>query len=179
MASTSKKQITNHLKTLYSSYRDTTDIDAKGLFFSTECMQICRPNPSYAATNRETIVRYVREASEGGVGGESSLPSKEGWTARALRDDEFGFGGDDEAVTAPLGLKVSELKDKAMKEGWVGLRVDLWFYDEVRQSEKAGHGVLVKVQYWWRKEGGEWMQILHDIMYMGVLDGSQGTEVEE
>ncbi|KAK3984546.1 hypothetical protein QBC44DRAFT_336860 [Cladorrhinum sp. PSN332] len=174
MASTSKKEITDHLKTLYSSYRDTTDIDAKGLFFSTECMQICRPNPSYAATNRETIVRYVREASEGGVGGES-LGAKEGRTARPLRDDEFGFGTD-EAVTAPVGLTITELKEKARKEGWVGLRVDLWFYDE-EQPEKDG--LLVKVQYWWRKEGDEWFQILHDIMYMGPLDGTQGTEGDE
>ncbi|KAK4160906.1 hypothetical protein QBC43DRAFT_324824 [Cladorrhinum sp. PSN259] len=168
------KFITNHLKALYSSYRDTTDIDAKGLFFSTECMQICRANPSYAATNRETIVRYVREATEAGVGGESLASKKEGWSARPLREDEFEFGGTDEAVTAPIGLTTSELKEKAKEEGWAGLRVDLWFYDE---EQPETDGLLVKVQYWWRKESDdEWRQILHDIMYMGPLDGTQGAE---
>lgn len=174
MSSSFPTEITNHLKALYLAYRSTPDIDAKGLFFSAECMQICRPNPAYAATNRETIVRYVREASEGGVDGES-LGTKEGFSIRPLRHDEFYFGGD-EAVTAPVGLTISELKDKAKNEGWVGMRVDLWFYDE-HHPEKDG--LLVKVQYWWRKEGESWIQILHDIMYMGPLDGTQGTQGDE
>ncbi|KAK4466122.1 hypothetical protein QBC42DRAFT_343412 [Cladorrhinum samala] len=174
MSSSPPKEVTSHLKALYLAYRNTSDINARGLFFSTECMQICRPNPAYSATNRETIVRYVREASEGGVDGRS-LGRKEGFSIRPLRHDEFDFGSD-EAVTAPVGFTISGLKDKATNEGWVGMRADLWFYDE---DDPEKDGLLVKVHYWWRKEGETWMQILHDIMYMGPLDGTQGTQEDE
>lgn len=47
------------------------------------------------------------------------------------------------------------------------MRVDLWDSDP-----KA---LLVKVQYWWRVEGGEWLQILHDILYIGPRDGTEGS----
>ena len=48
----------------------------------------------------------------------------------------------------------------------------LWFDDGFEKD------ILVKVRYWWRKEGGEWLQILHDIMYMGPRDGTEGSDGE-
>ncbi|KAI3559664.1 hypothetical protein CABS01_13387 [Colletotrichum abscissum] len=158
----------------------TADIDAKGIFFSPSCYQICRPNPSFAAHNRETIVRYLHEYApkdETGASGSSGKPAKKGYyTIRSLEKEEFEFGADEQ--TAPAGFSsASEVEQKARREGWVGLRVDLW-------DESPGHGtdreedLLVKVQYWWRREEGNWMQIFHDIMYMGPRDGSEGVDAE-
>ncbi|KAK3334055.1 hypothetical protein B0T19DRAFT_459600 [Cercophora scortea] len=179
MASTPSKQITDHLKALYSAYRGTTDIDAKGAFFSPECLQICQPQPAYAATNRQTIVKYLHEAASTGKNlatGSGQIKtdkeSRKGATIRPLTADEFEFATDD--VTAPAGFTSSALKRKAELEGWVGMRVDMWDDDEA----VGNGGLLVKVQYWWRKEGEEWVQILHDIMHMGPLEGTEGREGE-
>jgi hypothetical protein len=107
--------------------------------------------------------------------------SRSVYTIRPLHTSEFDFGTDD--ITAPIGFIVEELKQKAAQEGWVGMRVDLWNQDEDRK------GLLVKVQYWWRLEeiSGDgrvmdefasrgWRQCLHDIMYLGPKDGTEGEE---
>jgi len=153
----------DELKELYAAYRHTSDIDEKGQFFSPECIQICRPQPSFAATNRETIVRYLHEYASG-------PPKPQGYyTIRPLRDDEFEFSTDE--IVAAAGFETAhQLKQKAQTESWVGMRVDLWSDDNP--------GMLVKVQYWWRREAGTWMQILHDIMYLGPRDGTEGSEGE-
>ncbi|KAK3692005.1 hypothetical protein B0T22DRAFT_416073 [Podospora appendiculata] len=180
MASSTKQTTTHHLKALYATYRGTADIDAKGAFFSPECIQICRPQPAYAATNRQTIVRYLHEAASTGknlaTGGQikTDREIKKGATIRPLTDDEFEFATDD--VTAPAGFTSSALKRKAELEDWVGMRVDMWDGDDGTGSTSGG--LLVKVQYWWRKEGEEWVQILHDIMHMGPLEGTEGSEGE-
>ncbi|KAK4191027.1 hypothetical protein QBC35DRAFT_488024 [Podospora australis] len=177
--------ITNHLKTLYASYRATPSIPGKAVFFSKECMQICAPQPSYAASGRETIISYLEAASNSGVSipgvSEKKDPKREGYTIRPLRlaEDEFTFETDE--VVAHAGVEsVDALKERALREQWVGMRVDLWFEDE------SEGGMLCKVQYWWRKEDGtvgegegRWVQILHDIMYMGLRDGTEGTEGDE
>ncbi|KAF2129337.1 hypothetical protein P153DRAFT_366743 [Dothidotthia symphoricarpi CBS 119687] len=193
-----------HIKSLYHIYRHTADLDRKGLFFSQSCMQICRPTPSYAATTRGEIVQYLKDAQRGvvpvhnfstasvdtsdplveDVGSEVSNATEKGrsvYTIRPLRASEHEFSTN--AVTAPTGLTPDELESKAMKEGWVGMRVDLW------DEGGAGEGILVKVQYWWRKEhveNGEeaegdvdgycWRHCLHDIMYLGPKDGTEGVE---
>ncbi|KAK3386183.1 hypothetical protein B0H63DRAFT_474321 [Podospora didyma] len=171
---TDTQQIIEHLKARYSAYRKILDIDAKGLFFSPNCMQICGPHPTYAAKDGQTIVRYLHEAAAGGIKQVSDDKPRdqkyEGYTIRAIREDELSFETDE--VVAHAGTTTAELKQRAKKEGWVGMRVDLWFGD---RRETA---MLVKVKYWWRKEGDEWVQILHDIMYMGPLDGTEGTEGE-
>ncbi|KAF1943020.1 hypothetical protein EJ02DRAFT_453741 [Clathrospora elynae] len=184
------------IKHTYRIYRHTQDLDRKGLFFSPGCLQICRPTPSYAATTRDQIVQYLKDAAQGRVPVETpsavpiclnvtSTPAKPAkgkavYTIRPLKASEFDFSTD--AITAPIGLNVEVLKQKAMQEKWVGMRVDLW--DE--GGEKEG-GLLVKVQYWWRfeqvpehervldeTEGKGWRQCLHDIMYLGPRDGSEG-----
>ena len=99
---------------------------------------------------------------------------------RPLRPGEFGFGSDD--ITAPVGLTVEQMKSRAIQEGWVGMRVNLW--DEGREE-----GLLVKVQYWWRlretannkrlagdHSGTDWDQCLHDIMFLGPKDGTENEE---
>ena len=88
------------------------------------------------------------------------------------------------AVTSPLNLTPSQLRQKSQDEGWIGMRVDLW--DE---GAAADESLLVKVQYWWRKEvvepgeemegdeqGKGWRQCLHDIVYLGPKDGTEGEE---
>lgn len=177
---TSPGDLTNHLKAIYASYRHTADIDAKGIFLSPSCYQICRPNPSFAAHDRETIVRYLHEYApkdKHGALEQSEKPAKKGfYTIRPLKNDEFEFGTDEQ--TAPAGFSsAAEVEQKARSEGWVGLRVDLWDNSPGHDADKK-EDLLVKVQYWWRREEGNWMQIFHDIMYMGPRDGSEGVNAE-
>lgn len=194
-------EITAHLTRLYYEYIQTKDIDAKGLYFSPECRQICRPTPQFAARERSTIVRYLHETSgrdpdsiqniaeepSGSRQPDSSLPqassdpSGQGekrsyYTIRPLREDELEFGTDE--VVRPAGFSsAAKVQQKAEMEGWVGMRVDLWD-DDGDDGTRGRKGILVKVQYWWRKEGDEWRQILHDIMYLGQRDGTEGKEGE-
>lgn len=160
------------LNKLYAEYRHTVDINAKGEYFSPTCMQICRPQPSYAASDRATIVRYLFEAASQG----KDLATSKGkgyYTIRPLRDAELEFGTDEQAK--PAGFTAAELQQMARSHGWIGMRVDLW-EDEGLDESGAKQGLLVKVQYWWAMEEGAWIQILHDIMYIGPRDGSEGTE---
>lgn len=192
-----------HLKQLYYEYLQTKDIGAKSHFFSPECRQICRPTPQFAARDRSTIVRYLHETSgkdpetiqniaedpSEGCDADSSVPQTSSdasdhrtrrsyCTIRPLRGDELDFGTDE--VVRPAGFaSTAEVKQKAERESWVGMRVDLWD-DEGDDGAGDKKGILVKVQYWWRKEGDEWRQILHDtsIMYLGQRDGTEDNEGE-
>lgn len=150
-------------------------------------MQICRSNPSFAATSRDQIVQYLEDAEKGKIptshANETNTAEVKGvYTIRPLLSAEFEFSTPD--VTAPVGLKPEQLERKARDEGWVGMRVDLW--------DQQKSGMLVKVRYWWREEGivpGEemegdrggrgWRQCLHDIVYLGMRDGSEGGEGSE
>ena len=194
-----KAAVQAHLKTIYHTYRHTPSIPDKGEFFSRGCMQVCRPNPPYAAVNRETIVQYLLEASgytdledwetknQGGDAAastkvedgadvfKSSGAVKGYYTIRPLSLEE-----ENEVlaleVVEPLGLSPVELGELHMREGWVGMRVDLW------DDDGHGKGRLIKVKYWWRyEEGTGWVQCLHDIMSIGERDGSEGSggEVRE
>ncbi|KAI8312282.1 monocarboxylate permease-like protein [Colletotrichum sp. SAR11_59] len=168
--------LVSHLKELYASYRHTKNIDAKGAFFSPSCYQICRPKPSFAARDRETIVRYLHETApkRSSLSDEDTgtLNSKGYYTIRPLTDAEHEFGTDEHVF--PAGFSSAEdVKAKARSEGWVGMRVDLW--DEPVVAIDKDDSLMVKVQYWWRKEEGGWLQIFHDIKYLGSKDGSQGA----
>lgn len=186
------------IKSLYHEYRHTTDLDEKGFFFSLTCLQICRPTPAYAATTRAQIVQYLRDAQQGKIPldntaiktpkksevashpTESASDIRSVYTIRPLNAAEFEFGT--EAVTAPVGVTPGELKEKAEQEHWIGMRVDLW--------DEGGAGtLLVKVQYWWRLEAASneerklgvdqnrvWKQCLHDIMFLGPKDGTEGQD---
>lgn len=172
--------ITDSLKQLYSAYRHTSDISSKGNFFSSTCLQICRPQPSFAARDRETIVQYLREASGQGADTSSStieekdkLSKKSYYTIRPIREEEFEFGTDDQVKPAGFAT-ADDLKQKAKTEEWIGMRVDLW--DE--EGKDGSEGRLVKVQYWWRKEEQGWIQICHDIMFIGPRDGTEGSQGE-
>lgn len=198
----SSDELITHIKHLYHTYRHTSDIDRKGLFFSKTCLQICRPTPSYAATTRDEIVQYLKDAQKGRVPVESSssvgdekpetlkdtvekevtkTKGRDAYTIRALNPSEFEFGKPEH--TAPVGLTVEELEELARREEWIGMRVDLW------QERGQENSLLVKVQYWWRREkvpedeqiegesgGFGWRQCLHDIMYLGPKDGTEGEE---
>lgn len=232
MAKQNEGDVTTILKQLYSEYKQTRDIDARSRFFSPQCRQICRPNPSFAARDRDTIMRYLHETSGKDAGTIQALAAQEEqdasrsdqarlttaaaaataetpapdllspratcddsareeerkssssssyYTIRPLRDDEAEFGADD--VVRPAGFaSAAEAERLAQVQGWVGMRVDLWDDDGGpggEEEEEAG-GIMVKVQYWWRREGddGQWLQILHDIMYLGPRDGTEGSEGE-
>lgn len=195
LAVMSSQDILDHLKNCYHAYRHTTDIDKKGLFFSPTCLQICRPSPSYAAKSRTEIIRFLKDAEvgtipvkgttkvESHVASSMDDTSEHGsgyYTIRPLNPAEFEFGN--EAATTPIDTTPAEMMAKAEAEGWIGMRVDLW--DKTAQGE-----ILVKIQYWWRWEaiakneelhgdrgGYGWRQRLHDIMYLGPRDGTEGSE---
>lgn len=142
------------IKKQYHTYRHTRDIQAQGLFFSPTCMQTCRPNPSYCATSREQIVKYLADAKKGNIhsssSSDSSTPkpkpsSRSRYTIRPLTlPTELEFGNPE--VAKPIGFTPEDLVEKARNEGWVGMRVDLW-------DEGDEEGLYVKVNYWWQKEG--------------------------
>jgi hypothetical protein len=191
------------LKQLYHAYRHTAELDRKGMYFSPTCMQICRPTPSYSATTREQIVQYLQDAQSGIIPGvdvsddqaKSDIPDDQGilktpragvdfYSIRPLRPSEHEFGTDEN--TAPVHLTNEVLQRLAKEQQWIGMRVDLW------NDEEA---LLVKVQYWWRferirdgedlegdTEGYGWRQCMHDIIYLGPVDGidsQTGLEVLE
>lgn len=53
----------------------------------------------------------------------------------------------------------AELKKQAEEEGWEGLNVLL--------EDANPDGRVVKVNYYWRLEGGRWVQCLHDLLWVG------------
>lgn len=189
-----------HLKQLYAEYLHTKDIDSKARFFSSHCRQICRTTPSFAARERSTIMRYLYETAGKDTKTIQNLmqqpcSSKDGtanlakdavehpssqkrsyYTIRPLGGREMEFSSDD--VVAPAGFSsAAEIRSQAEAENWIGMRVDLWD-DEGMNRQGREQGILVKVQYWWRKEGAEWVHILHDIMYIGSRDGTEGSQGE-
>ncbi|KAM0543624.1 hypothetical protein ACHAPJ_012212 [Fusarium lateritium] len=169
---------------LYREYRETQNIDDKARFFSEECHQICRTDPSYAAQDRDTIIRYLHESGElisrilqeaPWKVDDPSVAStpRSFFTIRPLTESEAGEFGTMREL-APAGYaSVEELKTKAEVEKWAGLRVNMW------TDDGRGRGLSVKVKYWWRLEisesdtTGTWMQILHDILYLGPTDGTE------
>lgn len=206
MAAHLSQDILQHIKALYHTYRHTPSPSSKGVFFSPTCLQICRPVPSYSATSRAQIVQYLRDAERGKVPisqhadtdmqsiSPERNPNKDGpvtrdtsyYTIRPLHPSEHTFGT--ELATSAIGLTSSALENMSQREGWVGMRVDLW-------DEGSEEGLLVKVQYWWRletvsdeggvgdkgvegeeRDGKVWRQCLHDIVYLGPRDGTEGTE---
>ncbi|KAL1887834.1 hypothetical protein Sste5346_009946 [Sporothrix stenoceras] len=178
--------VTDHVIQLYTAYRHTTDNDAKGLFFAVDCRQICRPIPSYAAQDRVTIVRYLHESSGLSIDGSAvkeEKAKKSFATIRPLRPDEYEFGMDEQVKPAGFAT-ADDLKKYALEQGWIGMRVDLWDEEEGElTADGQPQGTLIKVQYWYGKEQKEdgtadWIQVLHDIMYIGQLDGTQGKEGE-
>lgn len=152
-----------HVKELYDTYFHTKDIEAKAQFYSPECRQICRPNPSFAAINSQQIVQYLHEYSPKTTSSEDPEPVGS-YSIRLAKAHEFEFGLDEHVI--PAGFSSSrDLKEQAVNEGWIGMNVDM-FNDS---------GFKVKVHYWWRKEGDQWLQILHDIQKMeGVVKHAKG-----
>ncbi|KAH7233663.1 hypothetical protein BKA59DRAFT_320110 [Fusarium tricinctum] len=177
MPSTNDSPLYQQLCELYRQYRGTKSIDAKADFFSPECHQICRTEPSYAAQDRDTIIHYLLESGEvlsriykeaGWNIEDLTSPPKSFYTMRPLTNTETSDFGAIEALEPAGFSSVEQVQKQAQAEDWAGLRVNMWTEDD------QARGISVKVQYWWRKEtSGEWKQILHDIMYLGPVDGTE------
>jgi hypothetical protein len=180
MTSVDYSPLQEELFNLYREYRETKSIDAKAFFFSQECRQICRTDPDYAAKDRDTILRFLRESGEvlqriyreagWDISEMDPASVRSFYTMRPLNESEK----DDFATVRELAsagfTSLEDVRDKAEVEKWEGLRVNMWTEDS------KGRGILVKVQYWWRKEekdDGAWKQILHDIMFLGPVDGTE------
>ncbi|KAF5005566.1 hypothetical protein FDECE_7973 [Fusarium decemcellulare] len=163
--------VLSELKRLYSSYYHAQTSADKEPLLSPSCRQICRTSPEFAAENRDKIMEYIRDMAAKQQ--EPSAPRKSYYTIRALGASEFDFGADE--IVQPAGFaSTAEVEQRARKEGWVGTRVDIC--DQT--TGEGSYGFLVKMRYWWKRENGSWVQILHDIMYMGPFDGSEGTDGE-
>jgi hypothetical protein len=175
-----------HIKELFHTYRSTPDLEYKGLYFSSTCMQVCRQIPSFAATTREQIVQHQRDADAGKFSTDNAHATNAKKTESTTMDpdpkprllysikpisiSESSFGTRESCEA--IDLIPSRIQRQAEDERWIGMRVFLW-------DESKG-GLLVKVQYWWREEesgqGKVWRQCLHDIMYLGPKDGTEGGE---
>lgn len=176
--------VSDLLKELYTKYRRAPSIEEKSTFFSVHCGQICDPYPSYGAQDRETIVRYLKESAiaESGIdvidrAVKSSTETTKGYyTIRPVTADEHDFGKDEGARSA--GFDSAEaVQEKSRREEWMGMRVDLWS-DNGTNVGGIEDGLLVKVRYWWKKEGDTWVQILHHIIYLGPRDGTEESQGE-
>ncbi|KAH6961975.1 hypothetical protein BKA56DRAFT_598160 [Ilyonectria sp. MPI-CAGE-AT-0026] len=187
MASDHSSDPFDHLCDLYAQYRQTKEPEGKGAFYSEKCLQICRQDPTYAARDGATIVRYL---GEGGVlvarilreagqlkEGESvgSNTKANYYTIRRLTTAEATDFGTNEHVIPAGFSSVTEVQSRAKSENWVGMKVDMWMDDG------DGKGFMVKAKYWWRlekadNETGVWKQIMHDIVYLGVRDGTEGAD---
>ncbi|KAH7313778.1 hypothetical protein B0I35DRAFT_410731 [Stachybotrys elegans] len=172
MTTETESEVHAHLREIYATYWSTPSPEEKKAFFSPSCRQICRSDPSYAARDRDAIVAYLHEAGDKFKHLISDSPTHKGiFTMRPLTEEERRDFGSEEYL-GPAGFtSVEEVREQAAREGWVGMRVDLWD-DDGRDT-----GMMVKVQYWWRREDGVWLQILHDILSIGSVDGSQGKMV--
>ncbi|EEY17196.1 predicted protein [Verticillium alfalfae VaMs.102] len=174
----------------YADYRHAPDIEARAAFLSPHCRQICRPHPSYGASDRRAILEFLYEASgerpydktptpiQQVLQSQADVPpgAKAYYTIRPLKQGELSFGN---VPGDPVrGFMDSEtMMDMAVDRKWVGMRVDMWTDGGAgKGGEKLG--LLVKVQYWWTKEHDKWAQIAHDIMYLGSRDGSEGVNGE-
>lgn len=103
-----------------------------------------------------------------------ALKGKGFYSIRSLKPVEASEILSEEFV-APLEMTPSRLEELKHREGWVGMRVELW---DVNEEDDTGR--LIRVNYWWREEnvGGEkkWLQCLHDIISIGERDGTEGQE---
>ncbi|CAK7201731.1 hypothetical protein SEUCBS139899_004443 [Sporothrix eucalyptigena] len=159
------------LHQLYRDYYHSPDIDAKAHFFAFDCKQVCRSRPDYAACDKAAIVRLMQETPSLSAltGAEPSTEKPKSFaTIRALSPSECSFADNDATVQAAGFTSAAALHEYATRNNWVGLRVDLWDEDDKKE------GSLLKVHYWWAFRFGQWVQVLHDILYIGPLDGSQG-----
>ncbi|KAK7430692.1 hypothetical protein QQZ08_002736 [Neonectria magnoliae] len=173
-----------HLCDLYAKYRQTQDLEQKGIFYTQDCHQICRPNPSYAAQDRSTIIRYIRESGPlvtgilreaGHLDANQDISSTtriSHYTVLPLTADEAQDFGTAEHVRPAGFSSVAEVQDRSKAEHWVGIKVDMW------DDDGYDRGLLVRAKYWWKlnAEDEQWRQVLHDILYLGVRDGTEGKD---
>lgn len=153
-ASSTPEGVTETLKSEYQLYlaaRERNDDAAVEAFMSPSCWQISRQNPAWNLSNRSEIMRILASMRKA----DDVTDEREKGTVemRALTLEERDTLPDTE-------------KEKALREGWEGLRVDLVDPDRV-----------VKVNYYWRKEEGRWVQCLHDLLWVGPRDGSAQDDV--
>ncbi|RXG42988.1 hypothetical protein VDGE_30622 [Verticillium dahliae] len=90
----------------YADYRHAPDIEARAAFISPHCRQICRPHPSYGASDRQAILEYLYEASGERPYDKTTTPiqqilqsqagvppgAKAYYTIRPLTQGELNFG---------------------------------------------------------------------------------------
>ena len=198
MSQSTPNQFHTHLRTLYAAYRSAPSIPAKTTFFSPACKQLCTPCPTYAAHTRDTIVRYLSEAATASSGisviddavRASDANTKSYYGIEPGPDVMAGlYGMEDGFVRRAAFASVSALVEQAEREGWVSMSVVMWSDTGKEDEGVTGveRGLMVKVDYWWRREKDEdeqgegnsdgteekWLQILHHITYLGPRDGSE------
>jgi hypothetical protein len=177
-----------YIEQLFHTYRSTPDLEYKGLYFSPACMQVCRPIPSFAATTREQIVQHQKDADAGNIpADDTNVATTQGteleptqvrskpkllYTIHPISVRSASFGTPESC--AAIDRTPLQLQQQAEDEAWIGIRVDLW--------DESDDGLLVKVQYWWREEQENenkvWRQCLHDIIYLGPRDRTEGAKGE-
>lgn len=147
---TGSNEIIEILKEEYTKYlaaQDRRDTAAVESFMSPTCRQLARQNSAWNLASRAEIMKILSATSK--LDGEAEERIRGKVEMRALTQEERDTLPEDE-------------KEEAAKEGWEGMRVLL---------EDAGpDGRRVEVNYYWRKEEGQWLQCFHDLLFVGPKD---------
>ena len=151
------------LKSAYFAYRSALEVfdpDQVAKFLTPDCHQIFRPIPSFATDKRAQILEWLTEQRKGR--NFQWAESRSAVLTAPLTPQQRVVGLD--AVEREIG---ADMRTKAEgSEAWEGLRVELW--DEV-EGESADDEKKVVVNYWFKREaeGGQWLQCLHYILFIG------------
>ncbi|MCJ1432330.1 hypothetical protein MMC27_001686 [Xylographa pallens] len=128
----------------YLAAQDRADIHAVEAHLSPSCSQIARQNPAWNLSSRAEIMQALTRS--GAFTARTTERVRGTVDMRALTPEE--------RATLPEGETL-----RAESEGWEGMRVVL------EDAELTGRRVVVN--YYWRWEGGRWVQCLHDLLWVG------------
>lgn len=141
-----KEDITEILMKEYNLYRDAQDrgdVSVVEACMSPQCWQLSRQTSRWNVASRDEIMRILTGLGVLNPNPVDHVPGKVAMRGLTVEEKD----------ALPDGLR-----DQAGREGWEGLHVVLGD-PEVKEQ-------LVEVNYYWRKEGGRWVQCLHDLIWV-------------
>ncbi|MCJ1388895.1 hypothetical protein MMC18_001746 [Xylographa bjoerkii] len=156
--SATKEDITSTLQSEYLAYlaaQDRRDVSAVEACMSPSCWQLARQDPSWNLGSRAEIMQILTNLGTFTASTEERVRGKVDMRALTLEERET--------------LPETE-RERAEREGWEGLRVVL------EDADPKGRRVVVN--YYWRGEGGWWVQCLHDLLWVGPREEG-GEDVGE
>ncbi|KAF9527577.1 hypothetical protein CPB83DRAFT_856038 [Crepidotus variabilis] len=146
---TLKKEYNLYLAAQYS--QDAAMVES---FMSPSCWQLARQNSSWNLASRDVIMGILT-----GLWKMDDASKKNPRGKVEMR-----------ALTAAEKETIPEAqKGQARKEAWEGLNVLL--------EDPDPDGRVVRVNYYWRKEEGRWVQCFHDLLWVGSKNPDKENDV--